>query len=96
MDNLVVGTIETYSVELDDRLDNITDLTSYVCQFKITDEDEDTIVQDWTSSGVSTDGMRMDCLLDTTAWGEGVFKLYVRVNISPEVPILGPFELNVS
>lgn len=94
MDTLVAGTIQTYSVELGDRLNNVADLAPYACQFKVLSEDETVIAQNWTSA--SPTGMRVDCLINTTGWIEGIYKLYVRINIPPETPILGPIDFAVS
>lgn len=95
MDTLNIGTKEIVSVYLTDRLGDITSIPN--ADFKIVTEDEVDTVADWASV-LNIVNMRVDCLIDTTgqAWSEGTFKLYVRPNIPPEAPIVGPFEFGVS
>ena len=95
MDTLVEGTKEIVVIELNDRLGTVTALTGINVEQRITTEDESAVEQDWTGV-VNTDGMSVECLIDTTGWDEGTYKLYIRVNIPPELPILGPFEFGVS
>lgn len=93
MDTLNVGTKEIVSVYLTDRLGTITDIAS--AEFKIMTEDETDTVVDWaTVENIA--GLRVDCLVDTTGWTEGTYKLYVRPSIPPENPIVGPWEFGVS
>lgn len=92
MDTLNKGTKEIASVLLTDRLDSVTSIAS--ADFKVVTEDETTVV-DWAAVE-NIDGMRVDCLLDTTTWNEGIYKLYVRPSVPPEQPIIGPFEFGVS
>lgn len=94
MDTLNVGTIETLSVELTDRIGSITDLSIYAVDFQVLKEDETSQLA-WTAVAAVV-GMRADCLLDTTGWAEGTYKLYIRPTIGPERPIIGPFEFGLS
>lgn len=93
-EHLNAGTVELYSFELDDRLNNITDISSDTAQFKVTDENE-VVVVNWAPVEDIV-GMRVDVLLDTTSWVEGTYKIYIKVSIPPETPILGPALVEVS
>lgn len=93
MQTLNKGSIETISCLLTDRLGNIDTIAA--ADFKVVSEDETVTVQDWTGAE-NISGMRVDCLIDTTTWDEGTYKLYVRPSIPPETPIVGPFEFGVS
>lgn len=95
METLNKGTKELFSVQLQDLLGAVTTLDGINVEQKIVSEDEITTVQDWATVSQTVD-MRVDCLLDTTSWDEGTYKLYIRVNIPPELPIIGPFEFGVS
>lgn len=93
MDTLNKGTKELLSVILTDRLGLIDTIPA--ADFKVISEDETTIVQDWVAAD-SISGLRVDCLVDTSTWDEGTYKLFVRPDIPPESPIIGPFEFGVS
>jgi hypothetical protein len=95
MDTLNLGTKEVRSIELTDRLQTLTTLDGLNVEQKIVTEDEQTIKQDWATVFQTVD-MRVDCLIDTTTWDEGTYKLYIRVNVPPELPVLGPFEFGLS
>lgn len=98
MDTLNLGTKELVSFQLDDLLNAVSTLDGITVEQKIITEDEKTQKQDWTAVS-QTEGMRVDCLIDTSAWAsgdEGNYKLYLRINIPPELPILGPFIIGVS
>jgi hypothetical protein len=95
MDTLNVGTKEIVSLDVTDRLQTLTSLNGVNVEQKIVTEDEQTIKQDWATVS-QTVGMRVDCLIDTTSWDEGTYKLYIRVNVPPELPVLGPFEFGLS
>lgn len=92
MDTLNYGSLEYYPVKLADRLNNLTDLDTIVCQYKVEDENEE-IKVDWSTA--TTDGMIILPLLDTAVIGKGNWRLFVRLNIAPESPIVGPFEFGI-
>jgi hypothetical protein len=102
MDTLNLGTKELISVYLSDKLGLIDTIPA--ADFKVISEDEVDTVANWAAVE-NIDGMRVDCLIDTTTgagitntdpWPEGTYKLYVRPNIPPETPIVGPWEFGVS
>lgn len=98
VETLNVGTKEIVSLDITDRLGGITSLATYNVEYKIVTEDEATIKVNWTTV-LNTSGMRADILVDTTTgggWAEGTYKLYIRINIIPEIPVLGPFEFGLS
>lgn len=93
METLNKGTKEIVSIYLNDKLGNVTSIAS--ADYKVVTEDEVTTTVDW-SVVENIDGMRIDVLLDTSVWDEGIYKLYVRPSIPPEQPIVGPWEFGVS
>lgn len=102
MESLNVGTKEVVSVLLSDKLQTIDTIPD--ADFKVITEDETVTVKDWATVENIT-GLRIDVMLDTTTgagesgtdpWPEGVYKLYVRPAVSPEAPIVGPFEFGLS
>jgi len=95
MQTLIKGTKEVLFLTLTDRLGTITDLTGVNVEQQLTTEDEKVVKQAWTTV-LETAGMDVHALIDTTGWDEGTYKLYIRVNIPPELPILGPFLFGVS
>lgn len=97
IDTLNKGTVETISLDVTDRLGEITDLSAYNVEYRVWDENENELVAWTTVEAVNL--MHIDILLDTTpnAFVDGmVLKIYVRINIAPEIPILGPFEVGLS
>lgn len=98
VDRLNAGTKEVYSFVVGDRLGDITDLSSYTAQYKVMDENDQNIIVDWTDAS-DIDEMRVDILLDTTnptPWPDGTYKIYLKVTVTPEVPILGPALVEVA
>ena len=95
METLNKDSKEIISFNITDRLGGVNSLSAYNVEHKVVTEDEQTIKVDWTTV-FGTTGMRVDALLDTTGWDEGTYKLYIRINIVPEVPILGPWEFGLS
>ena len=90
------GTVEYLPVQVSDRLAGISSLDGYTIQFRVTDRDE-VVVQDWTNC--NNDGMTVMALIDTTGSDfddGGTYKLYIKIAINPEVPVLGPIEFEVS
>lgn len=49
-----------------------------------------------TDQAATYDGMVLFCLVDTTGWTPGRFRLYVSFDVDTETPILGPVDLYVS
>lgn len=92
MEELAKGTIEYLPVVVSDRLGVLTTLDGLTLQFRIDNEDDSAEVA-WTSC--NSDGMTVLPLIDTTALDELTYKLYVKVSIGPEFPVLGPFEFQV-
>lgn len=90
------NSIEFLPVLVSDRLGGISTLDGYVKHYRVTDINETQVVA-WTTC--NNDGMTVLPLIDTTVVGfadGGTYKLYIRIAINPEVPILGPFSFEVS
>lgn len=93
--SLNAGTVEILPFNVTDLLGEITSLESFTVDYKVMTEDESSTKVDWAAVE-DISGMRVDVLLDTTGWAEGNYKLYIRPNIPPESPILGPFVFGLS
>lgn len=90
------NSIEFLPVQVSDRLGGITTLDGRAIQFRVTDVNETQVVG-WTSC--NNDVMTVLPLVDATLSGfadGGTYKLYIKITFNPEVPILGPFEFEVS
>lgn len=96
MEELIKNTKEYLPVKLKDRLGAMVTLDGTVVSFRVTaDNDAGTEIVAWTVC--TNNGMVALPLIDTTlgAFVPGIYNLYIRVNVAPEVPILGPFEFAV-
>lgn len=96
METLVSGTKEYLVIKVDDRREQITDLSVLSPTFDVLDKD-DTVMLDHVS--VDADGLKAYCLVDTTdtpdPWPSGTYRLYLRFDASPEEPLHGPFPFRV-
>lgn len=96
MEELIKNTKEYLPVRLKDRLGGIVTLDGIAVAFRVTkDNDAQTEVVAWTTC--TNNGMVALPLVDTTAGAfvPGKHNLYIRVNVAPEIPVLGPFEFMV-
>lgn len=91
------GTKEYVVVDVEDALASIVDLAGTTPQFKVLNPDpDDTDKLAWAAvTNVSL--MKLYCLLDTSVgpWDGGTYRLFVRFTTAPELPVLGPFEVEV-
>lgn len=90
------GSVEYLPVRVSDKLGGISTLDGYSLAFRITDMEE-AEVQTWSSC--NNDGMTVLPLIDATQSAladGGTYKLYIKITINPEIPILGPIEFEVS
>lgn len=85
-------------VEFTDLLKTIVDLSSYTIEYKITEEDNSLMTgYDFGDEVPDIVDMVVKNLVDTSSGGPagqfplGNYKLYVKINMPPEVPIFGPF-----
>jgi len=87
------GSIEYIPVFVNDRLNNLTDLSAANPSFTIRREsDEQDIVTNQPGTPV---GMTVYCLIDTTNIPKNRYELLVKFANPPEIPILGPFDFEV-
>lgn len=93
MEDLNAGTKELVSINVEDRLGSINDLSIYAIDFRVEKEDGSDQVA-WTSVA-NVVLMRVDCLLNTSGWALGHYELFIRPTIGSEQPILGPFDFNL-
>lgn len=92
---LTQGTIEYLIVEVTDELHTLADLTGTAPKFTVLDTNGVIKVNEANGTPV---GMKVYCLVDTTAgglWTGGNYRLYLRLTTAPEVPRLGPFAFTV-
>jgi hypothetical protein len=93
---LTKPTIEHIPIDVRDRLNNLTDLGTAAPQFKLTKESDDSTVIDWTNADLTVPaGMTAYCLIDTTTLAKDRYELYLKFQLLPEVPVLGPFDVEV-
>ena len=97
MEKLSEGSIEFVVVRLKDRISLVTDLSPYSPTFTVRYRDAlDTDPPLYDNEPASADGLDVKCLIDTTGWLKGIYKLWVKIMVSPETPIFGPFEFSVT
>lgn len=92
MEKLVKGTIEFLPVIVEDRLGSITTLDGHTTSYRLDDEN-DVVKVAWTAC--NTDVMTALPLINTTTLEKLIHRLYIKVDVAPEYPILGPFEFEV-
>lgn len=86
MERLTVGTVEYMRVHVEDRSQQISELpASLTYDVKAPDD-----TFKYNAQAGNRIGMTAYCLLDTTGWAVGQYRLYVRFPVSPELPLLGP------
>lgn len=93
---LTLGTIENLVLDVKDRLGTLTTLDGHNVTFDWREKN----ATDWEGQGVGATnvGMRVFCLINTSAWAVskiGRYELYLRFQNLPETPRLGPFEFRV-
>lgn len=92
------GTIEYIKVVITDANPTtaITDLSTHSPQYKVMDQPPASDLIAFTSA--VADGMILYCLIDTTnvvfVIGS-TYNLYVKFNVSPEFPVLGPIPFQI-
>lgn len=95
MEVLVKNTVEPIIVDMRDRLENIADMATVTnLRFDVKDKDGNAEI---TNGIPTTDGMKVICLIDTTAssWTEDEYHLYVKYTDGSATPYLfaGKFRL---
>ena len=97
--DVTIGSKETLLIDLDDALDNLTDLSTTNCEFKVT-KNKTTLMQNWSAiQTYVSKPMRAGCLVDTTTpgvWTSGRYQIYLRFVDNPDTPVVGPFEFSVN
>lgn len=96
---LTRGTKEILPVDVDDTTDQVTSLTSATgVQFDVKDDANTSF---YSNQAASVTGMRISCLVDTSAahpsglWPEGHYSLYVEFTLATESVRLGPIDIYV-
>ena len=90
-----LGTKEYAVVEVEDALNTVNNLAALSPEFKVLNPDPiDTDKLAWATVTV-VNLMKLHCLIDTTGWTGGTYRLFVRFTATPEIPWLGPYEIDV-
>jgi hypothetical protein len=92
---LTKGTIEHVPVNVADRLGNLTDLAVTAPTFDVKKHDGTAVVTGQLADLTVPAGMTAYCLINTTAMDIGKYNLYLKFDLAPEHPYLGPFEFEV-
>jgi len=96
MESITVGSKEDLIVDVTDTMGNYADLSVLTPKYDVKDKAG---VMKMNNQNPIAIGMRLQCLIDTTAggnWTPGHYFLYVRFTAAPEAPVLGPLEFKVN
>jgi hypothetical protein len=93
------GSIETLIIDLDDAIDQLTDLSTTSCTFEV--KDRAGAVKQAATAIVTYGGhpMRAGCRVDTTQpslWPSSRYSIYLTFTDNPDTPVVGPFEFSVN
>ena len=89
---IALGSKQYLLVEVTDIADTVTDLSTHSPKYTVKDDVPNT--QYSLQAGIAV-AMTVYCLIDTTTggpWAVGHYNLWAQFTISPEVPLLGPFD----
>ncbi|HEX6825976.1 MAG TPA: hypothetical protein VF077_06600 [Nitrospiraceae bacterium] len=102
------GSKEYFFVDMTDFLNTISDLSGSSPTFTVKDSSNNVLINNLAVANVSEtvpgNGkfMRLWCLIDTTVggptaglWDAGAYRLYAKMTIGSEVPVVGPLALSV-
>lgn len=93
--SLPQGTKEYVVVDVDDELNVVNNLATMSPEFKVLNPDPlDTDKLAWAAVS-QINLMKLYCLIDTTGWAGGTYRLFIRFTAAPEIPWLGPHEVEV-
>jgi hypothetical protein len=90
------GTVEHLIVQVKDRLNNVTDLTTLTPRYDIKRQGSPTYL--YTELPATVIGTTLYCLVDTTpeVYTNGTYEIFTYFDNLPEIPRLGPFEFDVN
>ena len=94
--DIKVGTTETLLIDVTDKLGNLTDLSTTNARYDVYDHNNTQVVNNAVVTVDPLEPLTAQCLINTTGWTPGRFKLYLRFTFNPDVPRLGPFEFKVN
>lgn len=93
-DRYAIGTIEYVPINVTEALGRLLSLDAVGLLFDVyKDDDDETMVE--TNVSADNEGMLALCLIDTTAWEEGWYNIFIHFDVLPESPRLGPFRILV-
>lgn len=86
------GTKEFLVVVVAERLGNITTFDGITVTYDVLDEANEKVVD---AEIATTEDMTVMCLVDTSTWDEGRYRLFISFAVFPQQPTLGPFRFEV-
>src|SRR6266576_1552703 len=94
---IALGTKQYLLVSVIDMAGTVSDLSTHTPKYTVKDDVPTTLYNLVTGSAT---GMVVYCLIDTVsppagAFAVGHYRLWVQFTISPEIPLLGPFDFYV-
>lgn len=94
--DIKIGSTETLLIDVTDKLENLTDLTSAGGQFDVLNKSGAFVINGSAITVDPAQPLTAQCLVDTSGWPSGHYFLYLRFNASPDSPRLGPLEFKVN
>lgn len=92
---LTQGTKEYVTVDVADALNNLVTLAGTTPQYRVVDNVNTEKIA-WSAAVIQV--MKLFCMIDTGIpglWAGGTYRLYVKFTTAPELPWLGPYEIEV-
>lgn len=89
------GSKEFLVVDVEDKLNQLTDLTGTNPTYDVKLRDATSNILTAQTAAIGPGVMQLECLIDTGTWVVGTYDLFVTFNNAPEVPRIGPFEFEV-
>ena len=96
MYKIVKGSKEHMVIDVDDELGELTTLETAGLQYSVKDRMGDDTSPPMNNLAGDAEDMQARCLIDTTGLDVGQYRLFIKFNALPEVPVLGPFLFQVS
>lgn len=93
MQKVTKGSTEYLVVDVTDRLGQITTLVGTLPKYDVMNSAGTLVMNQATAIA---EGMKLKCLVNTSAWAEDKYRLFINFANSPEAPKLGPFYFKVT
>ena len=89
------GTKERLTIDVTDALGNLVTLDAADPRYTVEDPSGTNIYEDEPATNVL---LKAFCMIDTTTggpWPAGDYKIWLRLDALPEIPLLGPYEFTI-